>query len=95
MMNFKFFSNNTYKTFEDLVFYHDGLNRTAKTQFKNGYGASVVIGPYSYGGEEGLYEIAVLDSNFKITYDTPITDDVIGYLTPTEVTKYLKQIQDL
>lgn len=95
MKNFKFLTNITYKTFEDLDFYHDGLNRTAKIQFKNGYGASVIIGPYSYGGEEELYEMAVLDSNFKITYDTPITSDVIGWLTPTEVTDYLKKIQDL
>jgi hypothetical protein len=31
----------------------------------------------------------------EITYDTPITDDVIGHLTETEVTDIMKQIQEL
>jgi hypothetical protein len=61
--------------------------------FDNGYGASVVVGPYTYGGEDGLYELAVLDSNGKLTYETPITSDVEGYLTEDEVTKLLEQIQ--
>lgn len=28
--------------------------------FENGYGVSVVQGPYTYGGRHGLYEMAVL-----------------------------------
>jgi hypothetical protein len=39
--------------------------------------------------------LAVLDNYGKLTYDTPITDDVLGYLKPEEVTDYLIQIQDL
>jgi hypothetical protein len=63
--------------------------------FENGYGASVVSHPMSYGGKMGLYELAVLDKNGELTYDTPITDDVIGYLTPEQVTEKLIEIQDL
>jgi hypothetical protein len=86
------------KTFNDLVFKQDiqrGLN-AARIMFDNGYGASVVIGPYTYGGEDGLYELAViLGSDGKLTYDTPVTDDVEGYLTEDDVTKLLEQIQKL
>ncbi len=31
----------------------------------------------------------------EITYDTPITDDVLGYLSEDDVTKTLEQIQSL
>jgi len=85
------------KTFNDLEFKQDiqrGLN-AARIMFDNGYGASVVVGPYTYGGEDGLYELAVLDSNGKLTYETPITSDVEGYLSEDDVTKLLKQIQSL
>jgi hypothetical protein len=39
-----------------------------------------------------LYELAVF-KNGHITYDTPITNDVIGYLKAEEVTKIMQQIQ--
>jgi hypothetical protein len=85
------------KTFNDLEFKQDiqrGLN-AARVMFDNGYGASVVVGPYTYGGEDGLYELAVLDSNGKLTYETPITNDVEGYLSEDDVTRLLEQIQKL
>jgi hypothetical protein len=85
------------KTFKDLEFKQDiqrGLN-AARVMFDNGYGASVVIGPYTYGSEDGLYELGVLDKDGKLCYDTPVTDDVVGYLTPDSVTQLLEQIQKL
>jgi hypothetical protein len=85
------------KTFKDLVFKQDiqrGLN-AAKVMFDNGYGASVIIGPHTYGGEDGLYELGVLGKDKKLTYDTPVTDDVEGYLSEDDVTKLLEQIQTL
>jgi hypothetical protein len=85
------------KTFNDLEFKQDmlrGLN-AARIMFDNGYGASVVVGPHTYGGEDGLYELAVLDSNGNLTYETPVTGDVEGYLTEDDVTKLLEQIQNL
>ena len=66
-----------------------------RIQFENGYGASIVKHPYSYGGKDGLYEIAVIDSEGQITYDTPITNDVIGYLSEDDVEKYVNDIKDL
>jgi len=71
----------------------DGVQ--ARVTFANGYGASVIKYPYSYGAEEGLYELAVFGKDGQLTYDTPITDDVIGYLTPEEVEELLDRIEDL
>lgn len=67
-------------------------------RFDNGYGASVVRGPYTYGGENGLFELAVVafDGNtWDVTYETPITSDVIGHLDLTEVAETLDRIAAL
>lgn len=82
------------KTFEDLEFNDIGISgKTSRITFDNGWGVSVIIGPYSYGGKEGLYELAVLH-NDEIHYDNPVADgDVVGYLTPEEVTKAMLSIQ--
>ena len=62
--------------------------------FENGYGASVIRTPTSLGGPEGYFELAVLKDG-NITYDTAITDDVIGWLTQEQVNELLKQIEAL
>jgi hypothetical protein len=64
-------------------------------KFDNGYGASVVKHDFSYGGKKGLYEIAVLDNDGDLCYDTPITSDVIGHLNMAEVDKILVNISHL
>ena len=64
-------------------------------QFENGYGASVVSHDGSYGGKQGLYEIAVLDSNGDLCYSTPITDDVIGYANEEKIKDTLDRIKSL
>jgi hypothetical protein len=83
------------KTFNDLEFKElpDMSGRYCRVMFENGFGASVICHKYSYGGKDGLYELAVLDTKGEITYDTPITDDVIGYLTEEGVTAILAEIQ--
>lgn len=85
------------KIFKDLEFkshpIHDGL--IARISFDNGYGASVVRHEYSYGGNKGLFELAVLDTTGELTYNTPVTNDVIGYLRPQDVTEVLIKIQQL
>lgn len=63
-------------------------------EFKNGYGASVLRSSYSFGGDRGLFELAVLKGG-DICYSTPITNDVIGYLTADDVAGYLRQIEAL
>lgn len=64
--------------------------------FPNGYAGSVVKGPFTYGGDQDLWELAVMnDSTRDLCYDTPITDDVLGYLTDEEVDDYLTKIKEL
>ena len=86
------------KTFKDLEFVehpsHIG-GVQARITFDNGYGASVVKTPHSYGGDRGLYELAVLGTDGHLTYDTPITNDVIGYLRDIDVTDVMEKIQQL
>jgi len=86
------------KTFKDLEFVehpsHIG-GVQARITFDNGYGASVVKTPYSYGGDKGLYELAVLGTDGHLTYDTPVTNDVIGYLRDIDVTDVMEKIQQL
>ena len=82
-------------TFNELNFVSRDINgKQARVTFPNGYGASVVIGPYTYGGRDGLYEMAVFKGE-NICYDTPITSDVLGYLTTEEVENYLSRIEEL
>jgi hypothetical protein len=86
------------KKFEDLEFNPNpsgmgGVQSILK--FENGYGVSVIKTPYSYGGDKGKYEMAVLDPDGKITYNTPITNDVLGYLSEDEVSEYMIEVQEL
>lgn len=70
-------------------------------KFPNWHGASIIKHYGSYGGQSDLWELAVVwfdeedDSLWGLKYDTPITDDVLGYLTDEEVRNYLKQIEEL
>lgn len=86
------------KTFKDLEFKthpnHMGGVQAVIT-FDNGYGASVVCTPHTYGGDKGLYELAVLGKDGHLTYDTPVTNDVIGYLRDIDVTDVMEKIQQL
>lgn len=66
--------------------------------FENGYGISIAEHDYAYGGRE----IAVLhggettdDPATTLCYQTEITDDVIGWLSPCDVEKYANQISEL
>jgi hypothetical protein len=84
-------------TFEKLNFtpHPMGMGKQCLVQFPNGYGASIVQSEYTYGGKDGLYELAVFGQDGEITYDTPITNDVLGYLSEQEVEKILTNIKNL
>ena len=84
------------KTFEDLKFNEHPMGGVQSIMmFNNGYGVSVIKTPYSYGGKSGKYELAVLDSEGRLTYDTPVTNDVLGYLSKNEVTEAMLEVQKI
>ena len=86
------------KTFKDIQFKINPMGSdfgiVSRTQFDNGYEVSVVKSPHSYGGDKGLYELAIFKDG-DICYDTPITDDVIGYLRPEDVTDVMVRVEKL
>ena len=87
------------KTFDDLTFnphlHLHGLGGVqARMDFSNGYGVSVVRAFGTYGYEQGLYELAVFAGD-DICYDTPVTNDVEGHLTPDAVTDLMQKVQEL
>ena len=86
------------KTFKDLEFKPNPMGNefgiVSRIVLDNGYEVSVVKSEYSYGGDKGLYELAIF-KNGEICYDTPITNDVIGYLRPEDVTDVMEKIQQL
>jgi hypothetical protein len=64
-------------------------------KFDNGYGASVVSHLGSYGGKNGLFEVAVIGKDGDLDYTTPVTNNVIGWLDFTGVAEVLEQIKNL
>lgn len=84
------------KTFEDLVFepWLFGGHAHARMDFENGYGVSVVFGEKFYSNGIDTYELAVMFEGER-TYNTPITDDVLAYITADEVTATMEAVQKL
>ena len=67
-------------------------------KFPNNYGASVVKFRGTAGYKADKWELAVLffhDGIWDLTYNTPITDDIVGCLTDEEVEQYLNKIMEL
>jgi hypothetical protein len=66
--------------------------------FPNGYGVSVVRFPGSYGYEQGLYEVAVLqgtENDFELCYDTSVADDVMGHRDERDVEIIMEEVEEL
>jgi len=68
-------------------------------KFDNNYWASVIIAPYTYWWSEWYFELAVIyfkdEDKYILDYTTPITKDVLWYLLPESVIRYLKEIKNL
>jgi hypothetical protein len=84
------------KTFKDLEFNNhpnwDGVQ--ARMDFDNNYGVSVIKASGSYGGSQGLYELAVMYEG-DLCYNTDVTDDVLGWLSEEDVTEAMEKVQKL
>ena len=52
---------------------------------------SVIRSSMTYGGSQGLFELAML-RNDKCVYDTCITDDVLGWLEVEDVLEVLEKV---
>ena len=64
--------------------------------FDNGYAVSIVSHRRTYGGSEGLFELAVMNAeNDQIVYDTPVTYDVLGHLDFAEVAEAIAKVKAL
>ena len=71
----------------------EGIQRTYN--FQNGTKLSVIKTPWSYGGKDDKWEIAVLDSegNFitrNVWYD--LDDDVMGHVTDSQLQSYISDV---
>lgn len=82
-------------TFSDLKFcphpHHHGIRAAHK--LANGITVSVVRTPHSYGGDEGLYELYIIEADGVQCEDLPGWDDPVGDLTEGGVTRVLQQIE--
>lgn len=88
----------------------DKLSLRVVYRFPNGYGADIsrAKSTMPFLGREYLtytdantWELAVIrfnsedNTDYNLVYNTPITDDVLGYLPDSEVNEILSQIEKL
>ena len=71
-----------------------------RTQFSTSTNSQMVMvhlwcAKFSMGNNKGLYELAVLDKDGSLCYDTPITNDVIGSLKFEEAEDICYKISQL
>jgi len=77
----------------------DGLMRRARIKFINGFELSVIRGEFSYGSENGLFEIAIFDVDGDFArecYDEcDQGDGVVGNCDVEKVLHYIEKTANL
>lgn len=63
-------------------------------RFPNKKGLSCIKTSFSYGGSNGLWEIALLAKDCGVIYDDDKLQDVLGYLEENDVCKYLEYVKE-
>lgn len=79
-----------------------GFDALVMEQYKlildDGYEVSVIRGPLTYGGDMGLFEMALLEpNNGGPVYDVDVDifeGDVLGYLTEEQVAEHLATLKE-
>lgn len=84
-------------TFKELVFNphpaaYLGFGVQAIHEFPNGYGISVINGKYAHC-DDHTYEVAILKDG-HLTYDTPLTQDVLNYQTEKDIDNILSFLEN-
>lgn len=72
----------------------DDIAARMRVTFWNGYQANIIRGPWSRGSERGLFEASVMFDG-HLVYDTPITDDVVGFLDVAGVLEFCEKVAAL
>ena len=78
------------KTFQPFKTMHNSFGlRQQLYRFANGYGASVIDCPEAYGSKPKPFELCVIvfgtDGDYKTAFNTPVADEVIGFLDEHDV----------
>ena len=89
------------KTIKDFTSYIIDINSYNKGmqilfRFPNNYGISLVCHSFSYGNDDDEFEIAITkfepnSDNWRVTYDTDITGDVLGYQSKEDVINVIQK----
>lgn len=89
---------NTIKNYNQYIIDFNSINKGMQLVFKfdNYYGLSIVSHSFSYGNDDKLFEVAVIkfksDDTWNITYDTDITNDVLGYQSKEDVLSLIERV---
>ena len=80
----------------DWIPHPSGLGgEQARIDFDNGYGLSVLRGGSgTWYTRDGTYEVAVMKDG-DVCYSTPITEDVLGYVSAEVVNDVIQRVMEL
>ena len=70
------------------------MNERRLEALPGGWSLSIIRGPFTYGGPQGLWEVAVLGADGKIVPDLVRGGDVAGWLTDEDVAVVLASLRD-
>jgi hypothetical protein len=91
----------TIKDYNQYIIDFNSINNGMQLVFKfdNLFGLSIVCHSFSYGNNDGLFEVAVIkftsNDEWNLTYNTDITDDVLGYQSKEDVLSLIERVMSL